>query len=370
MSGDSASGHAASGHWAGAGLEHAKGYARAHGFPRVSGEHLVGALGKRYFAHPDLLAAVNVALACEMPLLLTGEPGCGKTDFAWAVAGELRRGRAGAEFDLLDCAVRSDSRSRDLLYHYDAVRRFGDAQLRAVATSAVGREPDHPARYVTLQGLGRALSSEHQRVVLIDEIDKAPRDLPNDLLRPLEKWTFDVPEISEDSPLFVRGQELRAHMGPPSPGALPLVIITSNVERQLPEPFLRRCVFHHIQFPPEPALLEILASHHGGSPGDLFYRRVVRIFGKLRDVPTHLSKAPSTSELLSWARVLLTVYERRFVDEVIAAFVGALDEAEARNAPVGALPWSRLPGLPCVVKLREDLERLGVLGRAAEAPAR
>ncbi|MEZ4464387.1 MAG: AAA family ATPase [bacterium] len=149
----------------------------------------------RYLPDEALIAATNVAIALGLPLLLTGEAGCGKTDFAFAIARfQSGKGRAwdpdDADDGLLDCYVRSDSRARDLLYHYDAVRRFGDAHHGQQVRAA------DPRYYIELRNLGRALAEAEvrgrQRVVLIDEIDKAPRDLPNDLLRELDQGRFEI----------------------------------------------------------------------------------------------------------------------------------------------------------------------------------
>ena len=202
-----------------------------------------------YHPHQGLVAAANTALLLGVPLLLTGEPGCGKTDFAWAAARKLGR-------EPLCCYVRSDTRARDLLYHYDAVRRFADAQGNRAEEAA------RPQGYIDLMPLGQALLAPQQEVVLIDEIDKAPRDLPNDLLRELDQGHFDIPEIPPDAPLGpalgaaagddLSGVRLQRRMQRQEERPMPLVIITSNQERQLPDPFLRRCVFFHIPFPAWP----------------------------------------------------------------------------------------------------------------------
>lgn len=229
-------------------------------YPRIRAERLRGREGHVYRADAGLLAAANAALALEMPLLLTGEAGCGKTDCAYAVASALVEDRevTPGESDLLECYVRSDSRAQDLLYQYDALGRFGDASHGGPAGA---RRAEEVRNYIELRPLGRALMSAGLRVVLIDEIDKAPRDLPNDLLRELDQGHFEIPEIpaaddqsgetatpiDPDRPLTFRNQMRR-----PEGARKPMVIITSNVERQLPDPFLRRCVFFHIPFPSRP----------------------------------------------------------------------------------------------------------------------
>ena len=189
-----------------------------------------------YLADPELVVAVNTALAIDMPLLVTGEPGTGKTTLAWSIASEL--GLDG----VLTFHTRSDHQARDSLYTFDHLRRLSDSQVGKVKG---------PEQYVSLEALGAAISSREKRyVVLVDEIDKAPRDFPNDLLNVIERREFRIPEIN---PGFV----VRA--------TLPhVVIITSNSERQLPQPFLRRCVFHHISFPDdEERLRNILVQRLG-----------------------------------------------------------------------------------------------------------
>src|SRR5262245_36062412 len=184
------------------------GMAPAGASSQTRGEH------GRYLADARLALAVNTALAVEQPLLVTGEPGTGKTELAWSVAAEL-----GLD-DVEEFHTRSDSEATDLLYRFDNVRRFADAHR--------GRdEVDQLERYVVLGPLGRALDSGQRRVVLIDEIDKAPRDFPNDLLDVIDQMSFIVTETGQRIPR------------PDRPATRPIVIITSNVERQLPDPFLR-----------------------------------------------------------------------------------------------------------------------------------
>jgi MoxR-like ATPase len=304
---------------------------------------LQGESGAEYLADPALLQAAEIALTLGAPLLLTGEAGCGKTDFAWAAAGALTPGRAP-----LLCQVRSESRARDLLYHYDAVARFADAQ----AHGEEGREARLQARsagpYLALEALGAAIVAPDRRVVLIDEIDKAPRDLPNDLLRELDKWAFRIAELKPGE----TSGDLRAEMQRPPHLPPPFVVITSNVERQLPEPFLRRCVFFHIRFPDEDRLVRILAKRieatgAGGvepgrvAPGRL--QRAARILLRLRDV-RDLVKRPGTAELLHWEDALWRAFA--------SPDRGGLPEPEK-------VSWKALPGLECLLKLREDLETVG-----------
>jgi len=328
-----------------------------------SGEPVTGRDGKAYLPSADLLAAANAALELQMPLLLTGEAGCGKTDFAFAAAQGLgRHPNAGSETTTpLECYVRSDTRARDLLYHYDAIRRFGDAQHGGETGR---RRAEDPRAYIRLQPLGRALMSPYLRVVLIDEIDKAPRDLPNDLLRELDQGCFEIPEIpaglgDRNLPIDLDDPEtFRNEMIGPrkDEGHQRLVIITSNVERQLPDPFLRRCVFYHIPFPAERRLKRIL--HSWFNEEDLFIDRVIDVFMTTREVPT-LTKKPATSELISWAGALLKLFDRATVERALDDFAGGpFPETRAREQGYSKVRWHALPAIGCLIKLREDLEQL------------
>jgi MoxR-like ATPase len=237
----------------------------------------------RYLASEDLVDAVNIAIAVGQPLLVTGEPGCGKTRLAWSIADELGLGEP------LVFQTRSTSRAQDLLYRYDAVLRFHDIQVRA-QTDDGAFQADDPAHYVEYQALGQAIRGNRRCVVLIDEIDKAPRDFPNDLLHELDRMSFSVPELKHDRPFTA--------------AVRPIVIITSNSERQLPLPFLRRCVFHHIAFPDRAQLCEIIQQRLGplGLELGLIDEAVAR-FLAIRQVPK-LIKPPATSELLAWVHAL------------------------------------------------------------------
>jgi MoxR-like ATPase len=262
----------------------------------------------RYLASPELAAAVNTMLAVEQPLLVTGEAGTGKTRLADSVAAELELG------EVLEFMVRSDQQGRDLLYEIDNLQRFYDAQVE-----------DERARkrenYVRLGKLGEAIRSEVPRVVLIDEIDKAPRDFPNDLLSALDRMELLIPEI---------GVKERARHRP-------IVIITSNRESQLPDPFLRRCVFHHIEFPDAALLDRILRERLAALELTATLRaRIVERFLALRQVEG-LQKRPATSEMLTWARVL----------------VHAGVPVEGLGGEAGDLPF-----LGTLLKTREDLDRV------------
>jgi MoxR-like ATPase len=312
---------------------------------------MVGREGNQYFADPGLLAAANAALALGRPLLLTGEPGCGKTDFAFAAASGLSGEKSDQSYEPLQFYVRSDTTARDLLYRYDAVRRFADAQTGEARDRERARLPQN---YVALEAMGEALISPTRRVVLVDEIDKAQRDLPNDLLRELDQNRFEIPEIdlfSDERRLEAEPgrRHLRRNMQPPSGNPpKPLVIITSNVERQLPDAFLRRCLFYYVPFPTPDRLLEVLNARFGEQNAPQ-HQQAVNLFMSLRSLA--VIKRPATAELVDWVQTLQTVFAPQYVSARLA-------NATASQAGTGGVNWLSLPGLSCLIKLKEDLELL------------
>ncbi len=263
----------------------------------------------------ELETAMNTALAVGLPLLITGEPGTGKTQAAYYAAWKL-----GVE-PVLHFQAKSDSTARDLLYSFDTVQYFHDAHL--VNT---GELPDKK-KYRTPRELWEALESSHPRVLLIDEIDKAPRDFPNDLLHELDKMEFTVRETREpvSAPVEMR----------------PVVVITSNSERRLPEPFLRRCVYHHIRFDDKLAWRVVEVRIQRGEYGNLsegFLKMALQRFLALRE--RGLRKPPATGELLVWLRVLALAS---------GTSPASLDERDL----------SKLPYLGTLLKDHEDMESLG-----------
>ena len=327
-----------------------------HGKPHDiidASRELFGQYGS-YVADDGLINAANTALGLELPLLLTGEPGCGKSDFAWVAAKALGHEKP------LSCYIRSDTRARDLLYHYDALGRFGDAQ-HGDPTRA-----KDPRNYVRLRPLGVALMTAAPRqVVLIDEIDKAPRDLPNDLLRELDEGHFEIAEIDAAHKDHRFDEEylaiaLRRQMQRPD-ARKPLIIITSNAERQLPEPFLRRCIFYHIPTPDEPRLLEIAKRRFPGRQGPLT-TSLASVFFALRQhaEQSQLAKPPTTSEMIAWIKALTAVYDPADVQAKIAVFAEALALPQnGKKLPPGGPSWASLPGISVLIKLKEDLSALG-----------
>lgn len=239
-----------------------------------------------YLPSEELSAAVNVALALGQPLLLTGEPGTGKTLLAWHIAQRFKNLDGPHVFE-----VQTTSAKKDLFYHYDALGHFRWAQKGETGDPAEIEE-----RFIRYEALGKAilLAREEGRrsIVLIDEIDKAPRDLPNDLLAAIENLRFDVPEVPVKPK---REYHCTDHLRP-------VIVITSNSEKNLPEAFLRRVVYHHIEFPDTQKLLEILQAKGIAFSKSDDPKAIVTHFEQIRG--KGLSKRPATAELVAWATLL------------------------------------------------------------------
>ncbi len=240
--------------------------------------------GAKYFVPgKKLLIAINTAIAVGEPLLITGEPGTGKTQVAYYVAYKLDLG------DVLHFQVKSTSKAQDLLYKFDTIRYFRQVSLR-------GSEEDmNKMEYIEKGPVWKALTSDKPCVLLIDEIDKAPRDFPNDLLWELDQHEFAVPELGSDYKVPDKDSY--------NPNNRPIIIITSNSERRLPEPFLRRCIYHFIKFD-ESLLEKALNARKDEYPGMSaeFLELVINRFIDLRKL--NLRKKPSTGELLTWIRIM------------------------------------------------------------------
>jgi MoxR-like ATPase len=261
-----------------------------------------------YIASEELRHAVNVAVALARPLLVRGEPGTGKTLLAENVARAL-------ELPLLRWHVKSTTKAKDGLYVYDTVARlhdsrFGDGDVKDIA------------RYIKLGPLGQALDSAHRVVLLIDEVDKADIEFPNDLLLELDAMRFHIDETGRDVVAKER----------------PVVIITSNNEKELPDAFLRRCVFHYIEFPSKELMQKIVRVHHP-DVADKVLDQAIEVFYGLRATP-RLRKRPSTSELIDW--------------------ICALKKAGVDLSKVGG----GIPFLGTLLKTEQDVEALGKRAKA------
>ncbi len=226
----------------------------------------------KYVASQELMTAVNVAIALEKPLLIKGEPGTGKTMLAQAIADSLNK-------KLIIWNIKSTTKAQDGLYVYDTIQRLYDGQF--------GEEGvDNIARYIKLGKLGEAFAAEEQVVLLIDEIDKADLEFPNDLLWELDQMEFYIYETKETISAKKR----------------PIVIITSNAEKELPDAFLRRCIFHYIEFPNKELMAEIVKTHYENVEENLL-QNAMDAFYDLRSI-RDIRKKPSTSELIDWVQAL------------------------------------------------------------------
>ena len=226
-----------------------------------------------YVATEDLMVAVNAAISLERPLLIKGEPGTGKTILAHEIAKAL-------EAPLIEWHIKSTTKAQHGLYEYDAVKRLRDSQLGDERVHEIGN-------YIVRGKLWESFVSDQRPVLLIDEIDKADIEFPNDLLLELDRMEFFVYETREQVVAVNR----------------PIVVITSNNEKELPDAFLRRCFFHYIAFPDQETMAEIVQVHYPDVQNTLV-REAFKVFYDIREVPG-LKKRPSTSELLDWLKLLM-----------------------------------------------------------------
>ncbi|MBD5527962.1 MAG: MoxR family ATPase [Lachnospiraceae bacterium] len=255
---------------------------------------------KEYVASEELMASVNIAMALQKPLLIKGEPGTGKTMLAEAVAKALGK-------RLIIWNIKSTTKAQDGLYVYDTIQRLYDGQFGVEGV-------DDIARYIKLGKLGEAFDSEEQVVLLIDEIDKADLEFPNDLLWELDQMEFYINETKRTVKAKHR----------------PIVIITSNAEKELPDAFLRRCIFHYIDFPSQELMEEIVRVHFPDVEEHLL-KNAMEVFYNIRSI-RDIRKKPSTSELIDWVNALQ---------------IGGISADRIRSA---------LPFIGVVVKKDEDLE--------------
>lgn len=256
----------------------------------------------KYIASKELMEIVNVAIALGKPLLIKGEPGTGKTLLAHSIAEALNK-------RLIVWNIKSTTKAKDGLYFYDTVQRLNDARFGDKDISNI-------RQYIKLGKLGEAFVSDEQVVLLIDEIDKADIEFPNDLLNELDEMSFYIPELNE---------EIKAKHRP-------IVVITSNAEKELPDAFLRRCVFHYIEFP-SPEMMEEIVRVHFPDIETRLIKEAIKRFYWIREIDG-LRKKPSTSELLDWIKALV----------------------------IGGIPPERIekeiPFLGTLLKCEEDAQRL------------
>ena len=227
---------------------------------------------KNYISTNDLTVAVNASIALEKPLLVKGEPGTGKTELARQIASSLK-------LEIIEWSIKSTTKAQQGLYEYDAVSRLRDSQL--------GEEIKDISKYIKKGKIWESFETTKKSVLLIDEIDKADIEFPNDLLQELDKMEFNIYET---------GEVVKANHRP-------IIIITSNNEKELPEAFLRRCFFHYIQFPEIDTLRKIVEVHFPDIKKSLLEAALKKFF-QIREVPG-LKKKPSTSEALDWIKLLL-----------------------------------------------------------------
>lgn len=299
-----------------------------HPYATYTGQQSAG-----YIAAPQTAEIINLAIHLGRPLLVEGEAGCGKTRLAGAIAEELGLG------EVIAVTVKSTSQAKDLLYRFDALRRLQDAQDRT------NTRAHHIHPYISLEPLGRAIQQGQPGVVLIDEVDKADIDFPNDLLDVLDRFEFDIEDLPVDESAACSAERgFGRHVSGPPGGTRPIVLITSNREKQLPEPFLRRCLYVQLDFPSDPAMLAEIVRRNLATQvdalSDTLIAGAVARFCEIRQRAhdLKLQKLPATSELVDWVRVLH--WKGRRAEDIRPDELAASDQA-------------------LLFKIRDDIRRYG-----------
>ncbi|WP_374495113.1 AAA family ATPase [Zoogloea sp.] len=299
-----------------------------HPYATYTGQQSAG-----YIAAPQTAEIINLAIHLGRPLLVEGEAGCGKTRLAGAIAEELGLG------EVIAVTVKSTSQAKDLLYRFDALRRLQDAQDRT------NTRAHHIHPYISLEPLGRAIQQGRPGVVLIDEVDKADIDFPNDLLDVLDRFEFDIEDLPVDESAACSAERgFGRHVSGPPGGTRPIVLITSNREKQLPEPFLRRCLYVQLDFPTDPAMLAEIVRRNLATQvdalSDTLIAGAVARFCEIRQRAhdLKLQKLPATSELVDWVRVLH--WKGRRAEDIRPDELAASDQA-------------------LLFKIRDDIRRYG-----------
>lgn len=282
-----------------------------------------------YIPSKELIEAVNLAIELRRPLLLEGEPGCGKTRLAYSLAYELG-------YPIFECYIRTDSIVKEFLYDFDALNRLYKLQemktLKEMSEEEINRE-----KFIELKELGKAIelsSNGYPSIVLIDEIDKADIDFPNDLLLLLDRLQFKIPEIDK------KYDAMKNNKGNDRKDNLPIFIITSNLNKELPKAFLRRCIFHYIEFPQKEELEDILKTHFEQNELLELDKEALNIFWNLtskEEINWH--KKPSTSEFIDWVKALKTK---------------GIDIEGLKNKKVSEIPFLK----NLLIKTNEDLKEV------------
>lgn len=250
-----------------------------------------------YLASDKVADIVNLAIDLDRPILVEGEPGCGKTMLASSIAAELKLG------PVIKIAVKSTSRAQDLLYRVNALRRLQDAQRQD------NQQAQYLYPYLSLGPLGQAIQRQKRCVVLIDEVDKADIDFPNDLLDVLDKFSFQIDDLPEEEEALCQEEKGFGRTVEGKVGSHPIVVITSNREKRLPEPFLRRCLYVRLRFPETPeALAAIVRMNTSFTPEALSAELLwaaVDAFQQVRNTALgNTQKPPSTGELIDWVKII------------------------------------------------------------------